>query len=313
MKLFTKLFTVLSFVTIGLANTVLKADDIIDSVDTDNDEFSYKFDFDEFSGDGFKDLNIFRYLYKDRMPRIDIDYSITNPAIHSDYFGKKFAQTPSLDITAGYTKNKLNKDGDLIKTTYDYLRFAFYSQDLGKKDNDASKLQFDGWKFTWGDNTGYGWVISESADLTLYHSDNFNWTRFSIDSMPMESKEFGRLERFNNQIKFGRSFEAGVNLRLWNQFGISAAYEQEHLFARHLFWYWAGSEIIEAAVSGLTSEFIHDVTKRSKIAGPIINFIIKNGIAYGIYELRKKDMNWPFNTEAPMYVEKFKLGINFTF
>ena len=313
MKIFTKLFAVFTFATIGFATTHLFADDKVDSLGTDNDEFSYQFNYNEFSGDGFKDFNLFDYLYQDRMPRIDVNYSLCNPAINSDYFSKKFAQTSSLEVTAGYTKNKLSKDGDLIKSTYNYLRFGFYSQNLGKKDDDKSKLQFDGWKFTWGDNTGYGWVISESADLTLFHGDNFNWTRLNMDSMPMPAKDLGRLDRFNNQIKFGRSFEGGVNLRLWNKLGISASYEQEQLFARHLFWYWTGSELIEAAVSGLTSEFIHDVTKRSKIGGPIINFIIKNGIAYGIYELRKKDMNWPFNTEAPMVIDKFKLGINFTF
>ena len=313
MKLFTKLFIGFAVFYFGLNIAKAQWVDAIDSTIAIDDDFNYHFDFGEFGHDEFEDFDLLRYLYAGKMPRIDVNYSFNTPAIHSDYFDDKFAQTGGLEFTAGYTKNKLSKNNELIKSTFDYLRFAYYSPELGKEPTDLSKLKSEGWKFTWGDKTGYGWVFSESADLTLFHGDNFNWTRLDIDSAKKNPMQQGRLSRFDKEIKFGRSFEAGVNLRLWNQVGLSASYEQEHLFARHLFWYWAGSEVIEAAVTGLTSSFIHDITKRSKVAGPIINFIIRNGIAYGVYELRKKDMNWPFDTEAPMYIERFKLGINFTF
>ena len=62
MKLFTKMFTVLSFVTLGLVQTAFADDNITDSLATDNDEFSYKFDYDEFSKDGFKEFNFFRFF-----------------------------------------------------------------------------------------------------------------------------------------------------------------------------------------------------------------------------------------------------------
>jgi len=80
-----------------------------------------------------------------------------------------------------------------------------------------------------------------------------------------------------------------------------------------LFWKWAGSAIIEAAANGLLDVFIKEVFESSPQAGPIVNFLLKNALAYGIYELRQSDMNWPFTTTPPLAFDTFRFGVNFTF
>ena len=56
-----------------------------------------------------------------------------------------------------------------------------------------------------------------------------------------------------------------------------------------------------------------EIFESSPQAGPIVNFLLKNALAYGIYELRQSDMNWPFTTTPPLSFDTFRLGATFTF
>ena len=80
-----------------------------------------------------------------------------------------------------------------------------------------------------------------------------------------------------------------------------------------MFWYWAGSEIIEGIAQGLIDHFANKIVEKSPIAGPIVYFILKNGLSYGAFELKKKYMNWPIETAAPFFSESYKLGISLSF
>jgi hypothetical protein len=51
----------------------------------------------------------------------------------------------------------------------------------------------------------------------------------------------------------------------------------------------------------------------SPAAAPIVNFVLKNGLSYGMYQLRKEKMNYPFESEAPILNDTFKIGVTFIF
>jgi len=79
-----------------------------------------------------------------------------------------------------------------------------------------------------------------------------------------------------------------------------------------LFWKWAGSAVIEEVANGLLDVFIKEIFRSSPAAGPIVNFLLKNGLSYGIYELRQEKMNWPFSSAPPLAFDSFRFGITFT-
>jgi hypothetical protein len=80
-----------------------------------------------------------------------------------------------------------------------------------------------------------------------------------------------------------------------------------------MFWYSALSSIIEVASHSILDEFIDEVREFSPEITPIINFILKSGLSYGLYELRRDNMNWPIETEAPFVMENFKVGFGLNF
>ncbi|MGE5847186.1 MAG: hypothetical protein ACM34O_10705, partial [Ignavibacteria bacterium] len=94
---------------------------------------------------------------------------------------------------------------------------------------------------------------------------------------------------------------------------LEAGYERSIIFPRHLFWKWLGSAGIELIGQWALDEFIDNIMDSSPYAAPVVNFVLKNALAYGIYELRQEKMNWPFNSAAPLAYDQFKFGVTFVF
>ena len=63
---------------------------------------------------------------------------------------------------------------------------------------------------------------------------------------------------------------------------------------------------------GAVEIFTKEVLESSPAAGPIVSFVLKNGLSYAFYTFKKQKMNWPFNTETPLTYETLKLGVTFT-
>jgi hypothetical protein len=94
---------------------------------------------------------------------------------------------------------------------------------------------------------------------------------------------------------------------------LDASYERSVVFQRVLFWKLSGSLITEAIADGLVDHFIKEVLSSSPVAAPIVNFVLKSGVAYGFAELRKEHMNVPFGGEDPLMQATYKFGMTFNF
>lgn len=246
------------------------------------------------------------------VPFIRFSYGIANPAINKAFDGD-FTGVPYLSATAGYSDNGYYGLTNLSKEKESYLRYTNYSPDLGK-DRKAGEFGLHGWDLSWAKRKALGWNISQNFDILLYHGSSLNWSWWNYDApVPRSVRDYDKMEKICDGMRFGESFNGGIEFKLGNHVGILCGYEQDQIYPRLKFWKWTGSSIIEAVADGIADAFADEVIDRSKIGGPIVYFLARNAISYGIYELRKKNMNWPFKTEAPLYMDKFNVGLNFAF
>jgi hypothetical protein len=61
------------------------------------------------------------------------------------------------------------------------------------------------------------------------------------------------------------------------------------------------------------SVFSEDIIRSSKLLGPVMYFVLKNGLAYVFYTQLQDKMNWPFDSETPLTIEALKIGASITF
>ncbi|MFN3693579.1 MAG: hypothetical protein ACK4UV_01110 [Ignavibacterium sp.] len=257
----------------------------------------------------------------------DFGFSKSRPAISLNFglaqidrknLNKDFVNPNLLELKLGYIRDKTawGKD-DIVKYGYKNLFLSNESNKLSGKESAGSEIESDMWRFGFERTTGYGYRLGETSAIILYNGYTLNWSRIDFNYPDiltlLPDPEIEILNLYDETFRFGTSGVGGIRIKMIDNLVLDASYERSIVFQRHLFWKWAGSAIIESAAQGILDKFIDEIFESSPYAGPVVSFVLKNAMSYGIYELRKEKMNWPFNSEAPLTYDQFKFGLTFVF
>jgi opacity protein-like surface antigen len=260
---------------------------------------------------------------------VDFGFNKTRPAISLQYglanlsrtdIQSEFVDPNLLELKLGYIKDRNAWETDyIIKHSYNFLYLSNESTALAGKEAVETEIESNMWRFGIGWSSGYGYKLGENSAIIPYYSFTLNWSNINFPNtdeltlIPVPETDIEKLNLYDESYRFGTSAEGGVRVKLIDNLMLDAGYERSIVFQRHLFWKWAGSALIEVAAQGLLDGFISKVFESSPAAGPVVNFLLKNALAYGIYELRQDQMNWPFPSEAPIAYDQFKFGLTVVF
>ncbi|NCQ17734.1 MAG: hypothetical protein COZ80_03685 [Ignavibacteria bacterium CG_4_8_14_3_um_filter_37_9] len=263
------------------------------------------------------------YDDEDSYHNFNIDFHLHgNPTIETNYgFSKnslnlltgKFNKANLAELKLGYTNEyNVSNTESIMKYNSSYFGISNSSYKLAKK-SVSSDLDGDMWRFAAGWDRGYGYKPSQKSAIIFYNGNAFTLSRLKIDNPIPDIADSLSLNMFRDAFRYGQKTEAGMKIQIIPQLVLNASYERAQVFPRWLFWKWAGGAIIEVAAQSMVDEFVDKILDSTPMAAPVINFLLKNGLSYGIYELRKDKMNWPFNTPAPFMTDSYKFGVTFIF
>lgn len=243
-------------------------------------------------------------------PSINVVYGIPKNSLHT--INSPFSKSGLAEIKLGYTKEKAVKRVDyLFKHKFSYLAFSNVSYSLSKGKT-AGEINTNTWRISFGWEDGYGYKFGNSS-LILYNTWGMGWSRVHVEDTLTSVFENEELGLFHDSFCFGTMAAGGIKFRVIPNIELDAGYERAAIFPRHLFWKWAGSAIIEGAGQGLIDAFVKKILASSPAAAPVVGFILKNGLSYAAYELRKENMNYPFASAPPFITDSFKFGVTFIF
>uniref|UniRef100_A0A832DI56 Outer membrane protein beta-barrel domain-containing protein n=1 Tax=Ignavibacterium album TaxID=591197 RepID=A0A832DI56_9BACT len=272
----------------------------------DEDKWDWKWNWDDDFDFGFS---------KSR-PAITLNYGLAQ--IDRKNMNKNFVKPNLLELKLGYIKENsaFGKD-NLVSYNYRNVFVANESNKISGKEANGTEIESDMWRLGFERIRGYGYKLGESSSIILFNGYTLNWSRvdfkypeiFTLNVDP----EIETLNLYDENFRFGTSGVGGVGVKVIDNLMLNASYERSIIFQRHLFWKWAGSAIIESAAQGLLDKFVDEIFESSPYAGPIVSFVLKNALTYGVYELRKDKMNWPFKSESPLTYDQFKFGLTFVF
>lgn len=249
-------------------------------------------------------------------PTVSLQTGLGFPTLGSLQTLPDFNDLNFVGIRIGNTKiesAELKTGGVVNELNQSFLFLENYSSKWKIKDNNNINARM--WRFGLFSTDGYGYKLGERNFLMLTHSNSLNWSKMDIDNLAsfLDSNDVNRLARFTEQFRFGTSFASGVSFIMAHSVSLDVNYERSIVFPGHKFWYWLGSEVIEIGAHALLDEFIEKVLHSSPSVAPIVNAVLKGGLSFGIYELRKTNMNWPFKTEAPLFNDGVRVGLTFMF
>jgi len=266
---------------------------------------------DSWDNDDWKDFNFEFDLFDSyKSPSISLTYGFSS--INLQNFSGSFASPNIPEIKLGYTTEKpaWSEEG-IIKYKYNYIFLSNVTTDISGTP-DADEIESNLWRFGFGWANGYGYDLG-SAAIIPYNSYSLAWSKLDVKNFPVNEQDKNKLTLYDDAFRFGTGSEAGLRIKVIRQVTLEAGYERSVIFERHLFWKWAGSALIEAAGHWALDSFVEKIMDSSPYAAPIVGFVLKSALSYGIYELRQDKMNWPFKSAAPLAYDQFKFGLTFTF
>jgi hypothetical protein len=253
-----------------------------------------------------------------RRPTITLEYGIAT--VDRDGFDEdesSFADVGMLDLHLGFRhQSRFRNRSDLFEHRLGGLRLQYVSTEIAPEDPASGELTTDLWRFGFGSLDGHGYRFNrKGASVALYHSSSAAWSFFDLrdESPAPASADSSMIEIFEDQIRFGLIWQGGVKVAPSDLVSLNIGYERSLVFPWTKFWYTFLSVAIEEAAMEAIDEFIDEIAKTSPSAVPVVEFLLKNSLSYGLYELRQEKMNWPFDTAAPLSYDTFKVGVSTTF
>ena len=249
-------------------------------------------------------------LKGDFRPFVEGIYGIGEPK-HTK-FTDSFSKFGLIEARVGYSEIKKYR-----KTMWELdERFAFgnyLSSDADFLEDKSGNIKSEAYRFGFGNRLGYGYKLGPVA-LIPYNQNQFIWTKLMTtrpEDISLEDNDI--LDRYEGTYRFGVSTEGGVKLEMFEFLSVVASYELAVVYPRVIFWPWLGSYVIMQTGLGVVSVFSEDIVKSSPLLGPIIYFLLKNGISYAFYTGLQDRMNWPFESETPLTMQSVKLGASIKF
>jgi hypothetical protein len=178
---------------------------------------------------------------------------------------------------------------------------------------DPGEVESEMIRFGTGARGGFGFPVW-FLDVVPYSLYSFDLTKatFSTPAV-LAGADSAILDRVGGAYRFGHSFEAGIQLRVFKSVSALASFQGSVVFPRVVFPEWFGSYMLMAGSMILISNFSEDIVRSSPILGPIIYFVLRNGVALAFYYALREQMNWPFPSETPLAMEAIRIGGSISF
>ena len=254
-----------------------------------------------------------------KKPFLDVYYG--NAQLSRQGMSGELSNTDILGIAIGVKKEKEHKESDevIIQDKNGVSLTLGSAQNLQNSDSlyqgvsltNTNALDF--WSLGFINGTGYGYQWGSST-LMLTVEDNTSWTSINprTYSLMQGPADWQNIMDFDGTMRLSSSMTSSLEFRVSNTISLTGGYTWNQVMPRHLFWYWMGSEIIEGLAGNAVDRLIENFTEMSPKSQPVMHFVLKSAVLYGMKEMRRKYMNWPFETASPLNITYWNIGVGLT-
>jgi hypothetical protein len=233
----------------------------------------------------------------------------------------EISNTDIYGIAIGVKKEKEHKESDevIIQDKNGISLTLGSAQDLQQSDSLfqgvslTNRNALDFWSLGLINGMGYGYQWGSST-LMLTVEDNTSWTSINprTYSFMQGPADWQNIMDFDGTMRLSSSMTSSLEFRVSNTVSLTGGYTWNQVMPRHLFWYWMGSEIIEGLAGNAVDRLIENFTEMSPKSQPVMHFVLKSAVLYGMKEMRRKYMNWPFETASPLNITYWNIGVGLT-
>lgn len=225
----------------------------------------------------------------------------------------KFARSYSAEILYGFQRfEKIPPEENLLRHAREFISLTNISSHLKPKTIETNGNTTDLWRGSFGLTNGYGYLINES-NFFLCHTAAITINRIDIELAASNPFNQETNDKFDEQYRIGSLFQNSVNLQLYKILYFNIGYEQSIIYSDINISKWLGSWLFDNITQrwiDIVEPFIFDYNQQ---LFPVIIFALKSAISLVMYELKQKNMYFPFASGKPLTYYSLRLGFNMIF
>ncbi|MBX3044158.1 MAG: hypothetical protein KIT33_04215 [Candidatus Kapabacteria bacterium] len=238
------------------------------------------------------------------------EYGISNLNSYNLTSAVKFAPTQNIEVHYGFIRiDTETGDPGLFKHQSEYAFLGNISTDFKTFDLSGTGFGTDAWRFGFGLNDGFGFIMNNEPQLFLNHATAISFLRTDFYDLPKGEEDLKFVNQFNREFRFGMVYSGGLRYKIHSVIHLNAEYEISQYYGDFKFFPWFGMWMLDNALQRWIDYFERDLINVLKHNYPWVKFVYKNFISFLSYQLRKHEMFYPFKSEAPLFYDAYKIGI----
>ena len=228
-------------------------------------------------------------------------------------FAGSFSDLGTIHLTLGYSELRPYRSN--LLSLEERSAFGVYSgTGISWQDADSAAVDATLWQIGIAFKGGYGYPVGADLAIIPAFGSSFDITSISTTRPAgLSAVDSSILDRYEGSFRFGHTAEAELRFEFSRSFSLSGAYQLSVVYPRVVFWKWVGSYGLAAVSMGVLSQFSLEIIRSSPALGPIISWLLKGALAYGIYAAWRDEMHWPFKSETPMTHQSGVISLSFVF
>ncbi len=244
---------------------------------------------------------------------LDVHYGASAVSYPAGVLRNDFASAYPAGLGYGFTRfDDKQPIDDIFYYASEFVFIRNNSSHFKPATFEKDGITTDSWHFGGGISNGYGYG-SEEHEFFFFHTGRFIWSRIDIELYPLNPFDSSALKQVDENYKFGSSWSGGIKYHLTGPVFLSAEYEHVLVNTDFHFGKWFGSWAIENLSQRWIDFFEEGMMKSYGKNWPWVNWVIKNSLSLALYELRRNNVNWPFDSREALSFNTFRAGITFVF
>lgn len=225
--------------------------------------------------------------------------------------GENFTNTYNLGIEYGFVRVKNDKT-----TNPYYLHFGervFFenqSSHLKPRNWKTNGKTIDGWIFGLKAIDGLG-IISQNLGIEFQHSSSLIWTRFDFEDYFKNIVTNSKIQKFDQQYKFGRDFGYGLSFQFHTNFQVGLTLNHNFIYPEFEFEKWITSYLFEIGLQKWMDFFDTNFQEQFGSNYWAYKYIYKSIVSTLIAIAMKEKPYLFFKTDRAFYNNSFIVKISY--
>lgn len=171
-------------------------------------------------------------------------------------------------------------------------------------------LVTDSWRFGFGIENGYGYYGPfGNPFILLKHNASIAWTHIDFYDLGSVQNNKDYIRRYDDMFRFGGIWSGGVDVHITKNILLSADYETSVIYPYFKPLQWTGMFIFDNATQRWIDYFEPQAIRMFGKSWPVVKFAYKNFISYVVYNMRKDECYWPFESDRPISFVIYRTGL----